>query len=59
MNKKKTHYDKILIRQIGVVNWAVTNFRATIRMLVAESWEMLMDLLLNEDNDEVSAIKKI
>ncbi|PHM69736.1 hypothetical protein [Xenorhabdus kozodoii] len=35
------------------------NFRATIRMLVAESWAMLMDLLLNEDDYEVSAIKKI
>ena len=33
------------------------NFRATIRMLVVEDWEHLMDLLLNPDNYEVTATK--
>lgn len=34
------------------------NFRATIRMLIVEDWEQLMDLLLNEDDYEVTAIKR-
>lgn len=34
------------------------NFRSTIRMLVVEDWEQLMDLLLNEDNYEVTAVKR-
>ncbi len=33
------------------------NFRASIRMLVVEDWAHLMDLLLNPDNDEVTATK--
>jgi len=33
------------------------NFRATIRMLVVDDWAHLMDLLLNPDNYEVTAIK--
>ena len=33
------------------------NFRATIRMLVAEDWTHLLDLLLNPDNYEVTATK--
>lgn len=34
------------------------NFRGTIRLLVVEDWEQLMDLLLNEDDYEVTVIKK-
>lgn len=34
------------------------NFRATIRMLIVDSWEHLMDLLLNEDDYEVTAVKR-
>lgn len=34
------------------------NFRVTIRMLLVDSWEHLMDLLLNEDDYEVTAVKK-
>lgn len=34
------------------------NLRATIRMVIVESWEHLMDLLLNEDNYEVTAVRK-
>ncbi len=34
------------------------NFRSTIRLLVVESWEQLMDMLLNEDDYEVTAVKK-
>lgn len=34
------------------------NFRSTIRMLIVEDWEQLMDLLLNEDEYEVTAIKR-
>jgi hypothetical protein len=34
------------------------NFRATNRMLVVDSWEHLMDLLLNEDDYEVTAVRK-
>jgi len=34
------------------------NFRATNRILVVDSWEHLMDLLLNEDDYEVTAVRK-
>ncbi len=34
------------------------NFRSTIRMLVVDDWEHLMDLLLNGDDDEVTAVKR-
>ncbi|MCG6202985.1 hypothetical protein KSO91_17470, partial [Psychromonas antarctica] len=33
------------------------NFRATIRILVVDDWEHLMDLLLHPDNYEVTAVK--
>ncbi len=33
------------------------NFRSTIRMVVIDSWDDLMDLLLNEDDWEVTAVK--
>lgn len=33
------------------------NFRATIRMLVVDDWEHLMDLMLHPDNYEVTATK--
>jgi hypothetical protein len=34
------------------------NFRSTIRMLIVDSWEHLMDLLLNEEDYEVTAVKR-
>jgi len=34
-------------------------FRVTIRILIVDSWEHLMDLRLNEDNYEVTTIKRI
>jgi hypothetical protein len=34
------------------------NFRSTIRLLIVEDWEQLMDLLLNEEDYEVSAVKR-
>ena len=33
------------------------NFRSTIRMVLIDSWDDLMDLLLNEDDWEVTAVK--
>lgn len=33
------------------------NFRSTIRMVIIDSWDDLMDLLLNEDDWEVVAVK--
>jgi hypothetical protein len=33
------------------------NFRSTIRILVVDDWAHLMDLLLNPDHYEVTAIK--
>ena len=33
------------------------NLRITIRMLVVDDWAHLMDLLINPDNYEVTAIK--
>jgi len=35
------------------------NFRSTIRILVVDDWEHLMDLLLNPDNYEVTATKTV
>jgi hypothetical protein len=35
------------------------DLRSTIRMLVVESWAHLMDLLLNENDDEVTAVRKL
>jgi hypothetical protein len=35
------------------------NFRVTIRVLVVDDWAHLMDLLLNPDNYEVTASKKV
>lgn len=34
------------------------NFRSTIRMLIVDSWAQLMDLMLNADDYEVTAVKK-
>jgi len=34
------------------------NFRSTIRMLIVDDWEQLMDLLLNEEDYDVTAIKR-
>ncbi|PKH00338.1 hypothetical protein CXF95_01920 [Paraglaciecola sp. MB-3u-78] len=34
------------------------NLRSTIRILLVEDWEQLMDLLLNEDDYDATAVKR-